>query len=78
MDTLIPPPPGQERDPSAINPTSPSKRTYPGGMDEDDLQVQARIPDAAMKTDARTLQRDVYKVLFNQELKDERQEAVEE
>lgn len=55
-----------------------SRRTYPGGGDEEDLQVQGRIPDAALRTDSRSLQREVYKVLYNQELQDERKEDVEE
>jgi hypothetical protein len=67
-----------ERDPAAINAVSASKRTYPGGADEEDLQVQTRLPEAALKTDFRTVQRGVYKTLYNQELKDERTEPVEE
>ena len=51
---------------------------YPGGVDEEDLQVQKRLPDAELKTDFRTVQRGVYKTLYNQELKDERTEPVEE
>jgi hypothetical protein len=65
------------RDPSAVKVFS-SKRAYPGGADEEDLQVQARIPEAQLKTDARSVQREVYKDLYNQEMKDERQETVEE
>jgi hypothetical protein len=67
-----------ERDPAAISAISASKRTYPGGADEEDLQVQTRLPEAALKTDFRTVQRGVYKTLYNQELKDERTEPVEE
>jgi hypothetical protein len=67
-----------DRDPSALNSVSASKRTYPGGADEEDLQVQARLPEAGLKTDARTLQRGVYKTLYNQDLKEERTENVEE
>jgi hypothetical protein len=66
------------RDPAAISSISASKRTYPGGADEEDLQVQAHLPEAAMKTDFRSVQRGVYKTLYNQELKDERTEPVEE
>ncbi len=66
-----------DRDPAAI-PPRPTKRGYLGGADEDDLRVQNQIPEALVRTDARTLQREVYKNLYNQELKDDRQEVVEE
>lgn len=69
-----------ERDPAAVSPrpNSATHRGYPGGADEDDLQVQAHLPEATMRTDARSLQKDVYKTLFNQELKDDNRDAVEE
>ncbi|NJL72347.1 MAG: hypothetical protein HC888_12605 [Candidatus Competibacteraceae bacterium] len=67
-----------EREPSAVGVTASKKRTFPGGADEEDLRVQTNLPDAAIRTDARTLQRDVYRSLYNQELKDDRQDAVEE
>ncbi len=66
-----------DRDPAFVKVYS-GKRTYPGGGDEEDLQVQTKIPEAALKTDSRTVQRDVYKELYNQEMKEERQENVEE
>lgn len=67
-----------ERDPAAIGAMSARQRTYPGGADEEDLQVQAHLPEASLKTDFRSVQRGVYKTLYNQELKDERTEPVEE
>jgi len=70
--------PEPEREPAALASTFSNKRTYPGGADEEDLRVQAALPEAALRTDARSIQRDVYKALFNQELKDDRQDAVEE
>lgn len=70
--------PEPEREPAALAPALSVKRTYPGGADEEDLQVQTAIPEAAQRTDARSLQREVFKALYNQELKDERQDAVEE
>ncbi len=71
--------PEPERDLASVpGPTVNAKRSYPGGADEEDLQVQATVPEAALHTDARSLQREVYKQLFNQELKDDRQDAVEE
>ncbi|HMN66911.1 MAG TPA: hypothetical protein PKC28_00070 [Bdellovibrionales bacterium] len=65
------------RDPAAVRATL-NKRTYPGGVDEEDLRVLAALPEAGLKTDARTVQREVYKGLFNQEMKDERHDPVEE
>ena len=59
-----------DRDPSALNPV-PVKRLYPGGMDEESLRVQASIPDTIVKTDTRGIQKEVFKSLYNQELKDE-------
>ncbi len=67
-----------DREPSAVIAPSATKRLYPGGADEEDLQVQARLPEALIKTDARTLQRDVYRGLFKQEMKEERRETEEE
>jgi hypothetical protein len=66
-----------ERDPAAVS-YSAKKRNYPGGSDEEDLKVQSSLADAQVKTDSRSLQREVFKSLFNQELKDEREDAVEE
>jgi hypothetical protein len=68
-----------ERDPSSMQNLAPSsKRTYPGGADEEDLQVLNRLPDSQVKTDSRSVQREVYKALYNEEMKEERQENVEE
>ena len=74
-DELIDP---NDREPAAISPNISSKRTYPGGADEEDLTVQSRLPEAGLKTDARSLQRGVYRALYNQEMKEERAETVEE
>lgn len=66
-----------DRDPAAVQ-LPIKKKNYPGAVDEEPLQVQAALPEAAIKTDARSLQRDVYKQLFNQELKEERHDEAEE
>jgi len=67
------------RDPSSlIIPSASAKRTYPGGADEEDLKVQTSLPEAALRTDARGIQKEVYKALYNQELKDESHAPVEE
>jgi hypothetical protein len=65
-----------DRDPAAI--PSSLHRTYPGGADEEDLKVTATLPEAPLKTDARSLQKEVYKALYKQDLKEERVETVEE
>ena len=70
--------PEPEREPASVPSTLNVKRNYPGGADEEDLQVQTAIPEAAMHTDARSLQREVFRALFNKELKDDREDAVEE
>ena len=69
--------PEPARDPSALK-LQPRQRAYPGGADEEDLRVLAVLPEAEMRTDARTLQRDVYKSVYNQELKEERHDDAEE
>lgn len=65
-----------DREPATVIPQK--KRNYPGAADEEDLRVQAALPEAAMRIDSRTLQREVYKQLFNQELKEETQNDLEE
>jgi hypothetical protein len=68
-----------DRDPaSLVLPSNAAKRTYPGGADEDDLKVQNSLPEAALRTDARGIQKEVYKTLYNQDLKDESHAPVEE
>lgn len=53
------------------------KRLYPGGRDEEDLKVLASLPEAARKTDTKSIQKEVYKNLFDQELKDDEGESSE-
>lgn len=66
-----------ERGPASVAPIS-IQRPYPGGADEEDLRVQSSLPEAKLKVDARSVQREVFKQLYNQELKDERHDTVEE
>lgn len=68
---------GGDRDPAAVR-TNAGKRTYPGGADDEDLRVQNQIPEAAVRVDARSLQKEVYKKLYREDMKDDRQETVEE
>lgn len=51
------------------------KRLYPGGRDEEDLKVLAMLPEALKKTDDKTLQKEVYKTLYNQDLKNDTAES---
>lgn len=68
-----------DRDPASLSlPSAATKRTYPGGADEEDLKVLASLPEAAVRTDARSIQKEVFKTLYNQELKDESTAPVEE
>ncbi len=71
--------PEMDRDPAnIILPTASVKRTYPGGADEEDLRVLTTLPEAALRTDARGIQKEVFKSLYNQELKEESTAPVEE
>lgn len=54
------------------------KRAYPGGADEESLSVLTRLPEAPLRTSARQIQKEVYKTIYNQELKDESTETMEE
>ena len=65
-----------DREPASITPAS--KRAYPGGADEEDLQIQATLPEASLRTDSRSVQREVYKSLYNQDLKEDHPEPIEE
>lgn len=46
-------------------------RQYAGGRDEEDLKVQNPLPDVVRRTDELSIQKEVYKTLFKQELKDD-------
>lgn len=65
-----------EREPATISLST--QRSYPGARDEDQLQVQSQLSEPLAKMDTRGIQREVYRGLFNQELKDDRQETMEE
>ncbi len=55
-----------------------AKRTYPGGADEEDLKVQAHLPEAVQKTDSQVVTKEVYKTLYNEEMKAQSAEPPEE
>lgn len=65
-----------ERDPAAALPKK--ERNYPGGSEEEDLRVSPTLPEAPIKTDARTVQRDVYRALYKEELKNDHDDAADE
>jgi hypothetical protein len=65
-----------DREPASVTP--PSKRAYPGGADEEDLQIQSAMPEAGLRMNSRSLQREVFKSLYNQELKEDHPESDEE
>lgn len=77
LDEILPGRDIVEREPSAVR-SSVSKRTYLGGADDDDLSVQKQIPEAAIRVDARSVQREIYKKLYREDMKDDRQETMEE
>jgi len=47
------------------------KRLYAGGRDEEDLKVLATLPEAARQHDERSVQREVFKNIFNQDMVEE-------
>ena len=53
------------------------KRLYPGGRDEEEIKVLVALPEYSRKTDDKSIQKEIYKNLFNQELKDDTQEPQE-
>ncbi len=69
--------PEPEREPASVAPLS-VKKTYPGSQDEEDLRVQTTLPEASMRADTRGMQREIFKALYNQELKEEHRDEVEE
>ena len=72
-DTLMELP---DREPAAVNNEVGHlipKRTYPGGADEDDLQVQDQLPEAQLKVSARDIQHQVYKELYKKEMQEQQQ-----
>jgi hypothetical protein len=77
LDEILPGQEAGDRDPATVR-SSAGKRTYVGGMDDDDLRVQKQIPEAAIRVDARSVQKEIYKKLYRQDMKDDRQETMEE
>ena len=71
-----------DRDPAMVRAPEPEnsavKSTYPGAADEEELQVQSQLPEAPLKVDARTMQREVYHELYKQEMKEDQRESVQE
>jgi DNA/RNA endonuclease G (NUC1) len=58
---------------------APAQESTPGHTNPDELKVQAQLPDAQQKKDARSLQNEVYKSIYNRELKpDQREDVLEE
>ena len=53
-------------------------KPFPGGADEEDIRVLTALPEVPLSADSRAVQREVYKDLFKQELKDERTDTIEE
>lgn len=51
---------------------------YPGAEDENELQIQAALPETLLRVDSRSLQRKVFKDLYNQDLGDTTHEESQE
>lgn len=54
------------------------KRLYPGGRDEEDLIVHPQAIIARRKLNRREVEKEVYKQLFNEELKGDAESSAEE
>ena len=67
---------GAAREPSSL--IAPTERNYPGGRDEDELRVQNTVPEAPIRLDARTVQRKVYKEIYNQDLGESHEDSQED
>jgi hypothetical protein len=65
-----------DREPASVQ--TSAKRTCANCQDEEELRVLAALPEAPLKTNARSVQKEVFKALYNKELKDAAAEAVEE
>jgi hypothetical protein len=64
------------REPAAAEVGAQAPKTK---METDDLRVQAQLPEAQVKRDTRTMQSEVFKTLYNKDLKpDQREDALEE
>jgi hypothetical protein len=76
----------QEAMPAPVSDTSanpsgrePAQDSIPGRKaNDEELRVAARLPEAQAKKDMRSIQLEVYKSLFNKELKPDQREDVEE
>lgn len=65
------------REPAAASLGAPSPAK--AAQQTDDLRIAAQLPEAQLRKDARSLQNEVFKTMFNKELKpDQRDDALEE
>lgn len=82
MAIFSPPLWAQEESPAPVADQSardPAQDTIPGKKATDEeLRVQAQLPEALAKKDAHSMQLEVYKSLFNKDLKPDQREDVEE
>lgn len=54
------------------------KRLYPGGRDEDDLKIMSSATSAKRKLNRREIEKEVFKQLFNEDLKQSAEDAESE
>lgn len=61
---------------TATTDRTPAQDPSTGKNNEDELKVQAQLPEAQLKRDARSMQNEVYKSIYNRELKQDQREDV--
>lgn len=71
---------GSEEPVAETTTREPAQENIPGKpAKEDELRVLPQLPDAQLKRDARSIQREVYKSIYNRELKpDQREDVLDE
>ena len=75
--------PVQQPEPLTDGSREPAAATVPATAkvlsDSDELRVQTQLPEAKIQRDTKTVQKEVFKTIYNQELKpDQREDALEE
>jgi len=67
-------------EPAAEGARDPASESIPGHKPTDEeLRVRTQLPDAQVKKDARSMQSEVYKTIYNRELKpDQREDVLDE
>lgn len=68
---------GSGEEPVAEGSREPAQDSIPGKpMKEDELRVLPQLPEASVRRDTRSMQSEVYKSIYNRELKQDQREDV--